>query len=154
MLSEQDKKELLTEAAKYEHRRSVVCDALLLVQRRYGYVSDEGVAAVAEFLGMTADEVDDVATAYSLIFRRPVGRHVILLCDSVSCCLTGYDELREHLKSRLGIVSGETTADGRFTLLPVACLGLCEQAPAMMIGDDVHGNLTPAKLDEILERYP
>ena len=82
-----------------------------------------------------------------------MGRHVILVCDSVSCYVTGYEIVRDHLIRRLGIGLGETTADGRFTLLPVACLGLCEQAPAMMIGDDVHGNLTPERMDAILANY-
>jgi NADH-quinone oxidoreductase subunit E len=154
MLNAEEKREILAEAADFEQPRAAVPRALKVVQRRRGWVSDEDVKDVADVLGLTPDEVDSIATFYSLIFRRPVGRHVILICDSVSCYVTGYETVREHLVRRLGISLGETTADGRFTLLPVACLGLCEQAPAMMIGEDVHGNLTPEKVDAILARYP
>jgi NADH-quinone oxidoreductase subunit E len=153
MLNDAEKREILAEAADFEQPRAAVPRALKVVQRRRGWVSDEDVKDVADVLGLTPDEVDSIATFYSLIFRRPVGRHVILICDSVSCYVTGYETVREHLSQRLGIGLGETTADGRFTLLPVACLGLCEQAPAMMIGDDVHGNLTPERVDAILTNY-
>ena len=102
---------------------------------------------------MTPDELDSVATFYNLIFRKPVGRHVILICDSVSCWVMGYRGMEEHLKARLGIGFGETTADGRFTLLPNACLGVCERAPAMMIDEDLHTDLHPEKIDQILEKY-
>ena len=102
---------------------------------------------------MTPAELDNVATFFSLIFRRPVGQHVILLCDSVSCWVMGYDEVRAHLSARLGIRPGQTTADGLFTLLPVACLGVCERAPAMMIGEKVYGNLNPDEIDRILATY-
>ena len=102
---------------------------------------------------MTPEELDSVATFYNLLFRRPVGRHVILLCDSVSCWIVGSEQLGEYLTSRLGIGLGETTEDGRFTLLPVACLGTCDHAPAMMVGDDLYRDLEPASLDEILSQY-
>ena len=102
---------------------------------------------------MTADEIDSVANFYNLIFRKPVGRHVILICDSVSCWVNGYEKLREHLRNRLGINPGGTTPDQRFTLLPIVCLGACGSAPAMMIDGDLHGNLDAAAIDGILERY-
>jgi len=154
LLSEEDKKAILAEAAAREQKRAAIPDALKAVQRRAGWVSDEGVREVAEILDMTPEEVDEVATFYSAIFRRPVGRHVIFLCDSVSCWICGYNPLREHLRAALGINLGQTTPDGRFTLLPTACLGVCEQAPAMIVDEDVHGDLTPAKLGPILARYP
>jgi NADH-quinone oxidoreductase subunit E len=94
-----------------------------------------------------------VATFYNLIFRKPVGKHVILLCDSVSCWIMGYTRLREHLQSRLGIRLGETTADGQFTFLPIVCLGTCDHAPAMMIEDELYRDLDPEKLDAVLELY-
>jgi len=102
---------------------------------------------------MTMDELDGIATCYNLIYRRPVGQHVILICDSITCWVMGYDSLREHLSARLGIGFGETTADGRFTLLPVCCLGACDHAPAMMIDEDFHGDLSPGGIDRILESY-
>ena len=153
MLSAEEKREIEAELAHYADKRGVLPDALKIVQRHRGWVSDEAVADLAEFLGMTPAEVDSIATFYSLIWRRPVGRHVILVCDSVSCWITGYASIREHLSHRLGISLGETTADGRFTMLPCACLGACEQAPVMMIDDDLHGQLTPEKVDEVLSRY-
>jgi NADH-quinone oxidoreductase subunit E len=154
ILTETDRAAILEEAGGHEQKRAAVVDALRAVQRRAGWVSDEGVREVAALLDMTPEEVDEVATFYSAIYRRPVGRHVILLCDSVSCWICGASPLREHLRAVLGIGLGQTTPDGRFTFLPAACLGYCEQAPAMVVDEDVHGNLTPEKLGEILARYP
>jgi NADH-quinone oxidoreductase subunit E len=152
-LSIDERREILAEASHFERPQAAVPEALKIVQRRRGWVSDDDVRDVAAALNLTPAEVDSIATFYSLIFRRPVGRHVILICDSVSCYVTGYEAVREHLSRRLGIGLGQTTADGRFTLLPTACLGLCEQAPALMIGDDVYGNLTPERVDAILAKY-
>ena len=102
---------------------------------------------------MTPDELDSVATFYNLIFRKPVGKHVILLCDSVTCWIMGCDRLRQHLTARLGVQPGETSADGRFTLLPIVCLGTCDHAPALMIDDDLHRDVDTEGLDRILEHY-
>ncbi len=137
----------------YPDRRAVCIDALRLVQRERGWISDETLAEIAAYVGMSVDNLESVATFYNLIHRRPVGRHVILLCDSVSCWLTGYPGIREHLRARLGVDFGGTTADGRFTLLPNVCLGRCEYAPVMMIDDDAHHDLTPEAVDRILEDY-
>ena len=153
MLTDEMKKEIDAEIAMMAHRRAAVSEALKIVQRHRGWISDESVKEIAEYLDMTPDEVDAMATFYSVIHRRPVGRHVILICDSVSCWVTGYNQIREHISARLGIGFGETTPDKRFTFLPCACLGLCEQAPAMMIDEEVFGNLTPEKADRILSRY-
>lgn len=154
MLTAEEMREIEEGLKPYPLRRAGVIEALKVVQARRGWVSDEGVRDIAACLEMSPEEVEDVATFYNLIFRRRVGRHVILLCDSVSCWVMGYDLLREHLVSRLGIGLGGTTPDGRFTLLPIVCLGACEIAPAMMVDDDLHGNLDPGRIDEILERYP
>jgi NADH-quinone oxidoreductase subunit E len=97
--------------------------------------------------------VEGVATFYNLIFRQPVGRNIILLCDSSSCFLTGFEELRDALSEHLGIGFGETTADDRFTLLPTCCLGACDRGPALMINDDTFGPIAPDDLDELLEAY-
>lgn len=154
MLTDEELREIERELAAYPTRTAGVIEALKVVQTRRGWVSDESVRDIAGCLGMSPEEVDGVASFYNLIFRRRVGRHVILLCDSVSCWVMGYDRVREHLSSRLGIGMGETTADHRFTLLPIVCLGACDIAPAMMVDDDLHGNLDAATIDEILERYP
>jgi len=153
MLSEAERHEIEAEIARYPDKRAVCIDALKIVQRHRGWISDESLAEIAAFLDMTPAELDGVATFYNLIFRKPVGRHVILLCDSVSCWIMGYESQREHLRSRLGIEFGQTTPDGRFTLLPIVCLGCCDRAPAMMIDDDLHTGLTPEKIDRALEDY-
>ena len=153
MLTTEEKKEIEAEFPRYEQKRAVCVEALKVVQRHRGWVSDEALVAVAEFLEMTPAELDAVATFYNLIFRKPVGKHVILVCDSVSCWIMGYERILQHLQDRLGIVLGETTADGVFTLLPIVCLGACDQAPAMMIDDELYGNLDPAKIDEILANF-
>ena len=154
MLTVEEQREIAAELALAERPRAIASDALKVLQRHRGWVSDEALHDVAAALGMSPSELESVATFYCGIYRRPVGRHVILLCDSVSCWIMGYHPLRAHLAQRLGIDLGQTTADGRFTLLPAACLGLCEQAPAMTIDGNVHGDLTPEKVDLILAGYP
>jgi NADH-quinone oxidoreductase subunit E len=153
MLTAEEKKEIEAEFPRYEQKRAACVEALKIVQRHRGWVSDETLIAVAEFLEMTPAELDGVATFYNLIFRKPVGKHIILVCDSVSCWIMGYERILQHLQDRLGIVLGETSADGLFTLLPIVCLGACYQAPAMMIDDELYGNLDPDKIDEILTKY-
>ncbi len=153
MLSPEERHEIEAEIAHYPDKRAVCIDAMKVVQKHRGWVSDEALGDVAEFLGMSVDELDSVATFYNLIFRKPVGRHVIMVCDSVSCWLMGYDRVRDHLTSRLGIQLGETTPDGRFTLLPIVCLGTCDHAPAMMVDNELHRDLDAEKIDSILEQY-
>ena len=153
MLTEQEKEEILAELRHYEQKRAGCVDALKIVQRHHGWVSDEALNEVAVLLDMTPEELDSVATFYNLIYRRPVGRHVILVCDTISCWIMGEQDVFDHLKKRLGIDDwGQTSSDDRFTLLPVPCLGACDRAPAMMIDDELYGDLTPGKLDEILEK--
>jgi NADH-quinone oxidoreductase subunit E len=152
VLTEEERQEIEAEIHQYAQKRGVCIDALKIVQRRRGWVSDESVRDLAEFLEMTPDELDSVATFYNLIFRKPVGRRVILICDSVSCWIMGYDRIREHLTARLGIALGETSADGEFTMLPIACLGACDHAPALMIDETLHQDLEPNEIDRILER--
>jgi len=153
MLTEDEKKEIIAELRHYEHKQAACVEALRVVQGRRGWVSDDEIREIAGLLGMTPEELDGIATFYSLIFRRPVGRHVILICDSVSCWVMGYEGIQQHLTERLGIGLGETSADGLFTLLPVACLGVCERAPAMMIGDELYSDLTAERIDVILAEY-
>ena len=150
-MTEEEKREIEAELQHYAQKRAVCIDALKIIQRHRGWVSDESIRDLAEFLGMSADELDSVATFYNLIFRKPVGKHVILICDSVSCWIMGYDRIREHLAARLGIRLGETTADGQFTLLPVPCLGACDHAPAMLVDQELYQDLEPRKVDQILE---
>jgi NADH-quinone oxidoreductase subunit E len=153
MLSAEERQDIESTMQHYPNKRAVCIEALKAIQRHRGWVSDEGLIDAAEFLDMTRDELESVATFYNAIHRRPVGRHVILLCDSVSCWIMGCERLREHLASRLGIGFGQTSADDRFTLLPNVCLGACDHAPTMMIDEDLHRDLDAAGLDSILERY-
>lgn len=153
MLSEEEKKEIQEEFRLYPHKQAATIEALKVVQKHRGWISDESIRDIADMLEMSPDEVDGVATFYNLVFRKPVGRHVILVCDSISCWVMGYSEILGMLKEQLGISYGETTPDGRFTLLPVPCLGTCDHAPAMMVGRDLHRDLTPEKIARILEEY-
>jgi NADH-quinone oxidoreductase subunit E len=151
MLTTEERQEIEAEMTHYPTREAVCIDAMKIVQRHRGWVSDESIRDIGELLGMSTADLDGVATFYNLIFRKPVGRHVIMLCDSVSCWIMGYDRMREHLKAKLGIEFGETTPDNRFTLLPIVCLGACERAPVMTIDNDLYGNLDPAGIDGLLE---
>jgi NADH-quinone oxidoreductase subunit E len=154
MLSIEERREIEAELAHYPQKQAVCIEAMKIIQWHRGWVSDEAIKDLAALLEMTPDEFDSVATFYNLIFRQPVGKHVILLCDSVTCWIMGYDRLRQHLTSRLGIQLGETSPDGRFTLLPIVCLGTCDHAPALMIDNDLHRDLDSTKLDEIVAKYP
>ncbi|EPC00038.1 hypothetical protein L861_07690 [Litchfieldella anticariensis FP35 = DSM 16096] len=154
VLDPEDRRTIEQERDHYEQPQAACIEALKIVQRRHGWVPDGAIVAIAEALGIGPAEVEGVATFYSLVFRQPVGRHVILVCDSSSCFLTGYDALREALSSRLGIGFGQTTSDGRFTLLPVCCLGACDSGPVLMIDDDTYGPVAVEDVADLLESYP
>lgn len=140
----------------YKHfpNKSAACiEGLKIIQKNHRWVSDDAVKELAEILDMSPDAIDSVATYYSLIFRRSVGKHVVLVCNSVSCWIMGCEKIANSLKDKLAIDYGETTADDRFTLLTIPCLGTCDHAPAMIIGEDLHRDLTSEKLDDILKLY-
>ena len=153
MLTQEERREIEEEVARYPQRRAVCTEALRIVQYHRGWVSDEAVQEIAEILEMTPDEIDGVATFYNLVYRKPVGRHVILVCNGVTCWVMGTEAVQAYLTERLGIGPGETSADGKFTLLPVVCLGACDRAPAMMIDTELYGDLTPERIDKILATY-
>ena len=152
-LTPEETAEIAAEIAHVPEPASAMIEALRIVQRHRGWVSDQSVAAIARMLGTSTAAVDSVATFYNLIFRKPVGRHVVMYCDSVSCYVMGCDQLRVALQEKLGIEPGETTSDGRFTLLPIVCLGACDHAPAMMIDEDLILDAAPQKLDAVFGRY-
>ncbi|HET6725253.1 MAG TPA: NADH-quinone oxidoreductase subunit NuoE [Gammaproteobacteria bacterium] len=153
MLSQQEKNEIEEERRQYPDNRAVSVEALKIVQRSRGWVSDDALKDVADYLSLSTAEVEGVATFYSLIYRQPVGRHVIHACDSISCWVMGYEQMCDTLQQKLGVKLGGTTSDGRFTLLPIPCLGNCDHAPAVMIDEDLHNDVTADNLDGILERY-
>lgn len=153
MLTEKEQKEINEEIKNVPTAGAACLDALKIVQNSRGWISDEAVTDIADALGLSNDQVDAVATFYSRIYRKPVGRNVILICDSISCMIMGYGALYKFISEKLKIHFGETTEDGRFTLLPISCLGDCDHAPAIMINHDHYHDLTLEKLDELLEKY-
>ena len=153
MLTDKEIKDIREEIKQYPYPGVACIDALKIVQKYRGWVSDDSVKDIAGLLNMSNEEVDGVATFYSRIYRKQVGRNVILICDSVSCMIMGYGTLYDYISGRLGIRFGETTPEGRFTLLPVSCLGDCDNAPAMMINNDHYNRLTTDIIDELLQRY-
>ena len=132
--------------------RESLLAVLKIEQERSGYVSEEFIARTAQSLGLTAGEVFGVATFYHFVSTRPLGRNIIRVCKSIPCHLKSSDIVVDALRQELGITPGETTPDGRFTLQLVNCIGACDQAPAMLLNGELHGNLSPSKLGRILNR--
>ena len=153
MLSDTERRELEDAVKHYPDKRGATIDALLTIQRRRGWISDDTLLEIAQFLEVTVEDVDSVATFYNLVFRKPVGRHVAFVCDSISCWIKGCEQVQEQIKTLYQADLGQTSPDGRLTVLPIACLGQCERAPALMIDQDVYGNVTPEKIEQIVEKY-
>ncbi|MXW08177.1 MAG: NADH-quinone oxidoreductase subunit NuoE [Gammaproteobacteria bacterium] len=152
-LTDAERNEIEAEVAHLPDRESAAIDALMIVQKHRGWISDESLRAIAKFLDMSAATLDGIATFYNLIHRQPVGRNVVMVCDSVSCYVMGADSLAQKLQDHLGIKFGETTRDDCFTLLPIVCLGACDRAPTMLINEDLFGPVTEDELTEIFSRY-
>jgi NADH-quinone oxidoreductase subunit E len=153
MLTTEEKKEIDEAIHVVPYRQAACIEALKVVQNHRRWISDESLKEIAKYMEMTSEELDSVATFYNLIFRKPVGRHIILVCDSISCWVMGYESLRDELTKLLGVKLGETTSDDRFTLLPNPCLGTCDCAPAMMIDNDLYRNITLDQLTDIFKKY-
>jgi len=152
MIPEELRQSLIEHIDYVDHPRELVVDVMFAIQEHYGYFTDEGVQETAGLLDMSALEVEELATFYTFIYREPVGKYVIHVCDSVVCWMNGYETVRDHLCQKLNIQPGETTPDGLFTLLAVCCIGYCDRSPAMLINRKAHGNLTADKIDGILEK--
>jgi NADH-quinone oxidoreductase subunit E len=152
MLPEELRETIQKKIAHTDHPRELVVDVMYAVQRNDGYLSDEGVHEVAELLGMTPLEVEELATFYDFIYREPVGKFVIHVCDGVVCWMCREFSVSDFLCEKLDISIGETTSDGLFTVLPTACFGYCDHAPAMLINGVFYGPLTQERIDEILEK--
>lgn len=148
-LSAAELAEIDHEISHAPYRSAVAIDALKIVQKHQRWVSDDSLKALADYLEMSVTELDGIATFYNHIYRRPVGEKVISLCDSVTCWIKGYDQLQRHISTRLNVSLGETTSDDRYTLLPAPCLGACDRAPVMMVGDQLHQNLDENAIDRI-----
>lgn len=146
------KEDLNRISARYLRKEAALLPALYLAQREFGYISPEAMEYVAGLLGISPARVYEVATFYTMYNKEPVGKYFIQVCTNISCALRGGMELFAYLSKKLGISEGETTQDGRFTLIKVECLGACGNAPMMQINEDYYEDLTPEKVDEILNR--
>ena len=137
--------------ALYPERRAALLPVLRMAQETFGYLSPAVEVYVAALFDLTPAHVHEVVTFYTLFFQRPVGRHVVAVCHNLSCTLRGAEDAIAYLQERLGIAAGETTADGRVTLLRVECLCACEIAPMMQLDDEYVGPLTRETIDRALE---
>ena len=154
LLNEQSTADIDIWVAKYpeEQKQSAVMAALRIVQdQNGGWLTEELMNAVAEYLDMPKIAVYEVATFYSMYEHQPVGRHKICVCNSISCLLNGSEKTIDYLQEKLGVKIGEVTTDGKFSIKEVECLGACVGAPAIMIGNTYYENLTPEKIDQIME---
>jgi len=152
MIPEEMRSALARKVASAESPREQAIDVMFELQDHYGYMTDEAMEEAAGILGMTTLELEELATFYDHIYRSPVGRYVIHVCDSAVCWMEGHQRIIDYLCQRLQLAVGGTSPDGLFTLLPVCCIGYCDRAPAMMINRNVYGRLTREKIDGILDR--
>jgi len=143
---------LRAEIATAEQPRELAVDVMFALQNHYGYLSDEALEEGARLLGMTNLELEELATFYDFIYREPVGKFVIHVCDGVVCWMNGLQSVVDYLYQELGIRLGETTEDGLFTLLPTACIGYCDLSPAVLVNGRPYGPLTPEKIDDLLQK--
>jgi NADH-quinone oxidoreductase subunit E len=149
-LTDEERAEIEHEFVHYPFKQAATIEALKIVQKYQGWVSDGKVKAIAKLLEVSPDDVDGVATFYNKIYRKPVGKTVLAVCDSVSCWVMGCQQTINYIGNKLNIVPGQTTRDGKYTLLPTPCLGACDKGPVMMLGEELVTNLTNEKLDELI----
>ena len=150
MLPEEKLKNLKQKIDAADHPRELAVEVMFALQKHYGYLSDGALVEGAEILGMTPLELEELATFYDFIYRKPVGKYVIHVCDSTICWMLGHQSVLDYIGQKLTISPGGTTEDGLFTLLPVCCIGYCDHAPAMLINGKLYGPLTPQAVDTIL----
>jgi NADH-quinone oxidoreductase subunit E len=149
-LSPEEIAEINAELRHYPDKSAVAIEALKIVQKHRRWVSDDGLLAVAKLLDMQPAQLEAVATFYNLIYRQPVGKTVIHYCNSVSCWMLGSDRIAESLCRHLSVRPGEMSADGEYTVLPIVCLGACDHAPVMLVGDEL---VLDASEDSIAEIF-
>ena len=151
MLPDELRDKLQHDISQVEFPREKVVDVLYALQNHYGYLCDEAMVDASWLLGMTLLELEQLATFYDFLYRRPVGRHILHVCDGVVCWMYHQYSILDHLCRKLGVGPGQTTEDGLFTVLPAGCVGNCHQAPAMLVNGRFYGELTPEKIDSILD---
>ncbi|MEO8971883.1 MAG: NADH-quinone oxidoreductase subunit NuoE [Ktedonobacteraceae bacterium] len=153
MISEQAKQRMRELAARYPVARSAVMPSLYIAQQEEGYITQAGLEAVAEAIGLTIDDVESVATFYTMYYQQPPGKKVIKVCTSISCYLRNCDALVSHCEQRLGIKRGETTPDGNYTLMTTECLASCGTAPVLQVNNEFVENVTPAMIDALIDEW-
>jgi len=153
MISEQAKQRMRDLAARYPVARSAVMPALYIAQQEEGYISQEALEAVAGAIGLTVDDVESIATFYTMYYQRPPGKKIIKVCTSISCYLRNCYALVSHLEQRLGIKRGETTIDGNYTLLTAECLASCGTAPVLQVNDEFVENVTLEMADALIDEW-
>src|SRR6266567_568059 len=153
MISEQAKQKMRDLAGRYPVARSAVMPSLYIAQQEEGYITQEGLRAVADVIGLTVDDVESVATFYTMYHQQQPGKKVIKVCTSISCYLRNCDDLVIHLEERLGIKHGETTPDGNYTLMTTECLASCGTAPVLQVNNEFVENVTPEKADALIDEW-
>jgi NADH-quinone oxidoreductase E subunit len=153
MISEQAKQRMRDLAARYPVARSAIMPALYIAQQEDGYITQQALQAVAEAIGLTVDDVESVATFYTMYYQHPPGKKVIKVCTSISCYLRGCDAVVSHLEKRLGIKRGETSADGNYTLMTAECLASCGTAPVLQVNDEFVENITLEMADALIDEW-
>ena len=144
--------EIKAEISEYEDKMAVSTEALKIIQKHRRWVSDECLVALAELLDISPARLEAVATFDNLIYRQPVGKTIIHYCNSVTCWMLGSDQVQERLCRHLNVELGEMSADGEYTVLPIVCLGACDHAPVVMVGDELRLDITEDAVNEILGR--
>lgn len=140
--------------SKYPSRRSGLLPVLWMIQERAGWISEEAMVEAAEIIGCTPAEVYEVVSFYTMYQQKPVGRTHLAVCQTLSCAICGAFEVSDYIHDKYHVPMRGVTADGRFSMELVECIGACSIAPAMLVGETLHGNLTPEKIDEILAACP
>jgi NADH-quinone oxidoreductase E subunit len=153
MISERARQRMRDLAARYPVARSAIMPALYIAQQEEGYITQEALQAVAEAIGMTVDDVESIATFYTMYYQQPPGKKVIKVCTSISCYLRNCDALVNHLEQRLGIKRGETTTDGNYTLMTTECLASCGTAPVLQVNNEFVENVTLEMADALVDEW-
>jgi NADH-quinone oxidoreductase E subunit len=151
MFNEANEKKLDKIITRYPVKRSAILPALYIAQEEHGYVTDDDVKYIAGRLDMRVNEVEEVVTFYTMYSRKPIGKYKLQVCRTVSCWLRGAEEITERIQNKLGCRIGETTPDGKFTLVEVECLGYCDLAPCLQVNFDYHEKVTPEGLDALID---
>jgi NADH-quinone oxidoreductase E subunit len=152
VLSETACRQIQDLMGRYPRKRSALIPSLQLAQKEAGYLSNEVIAEIARIFDLSPNEVNEVASFYTMLYKKPVGKYVIQVCTNISCMLCDAEKILDHLVKRLGIRPGETSADRKFTLIEVECLGSCGTSPVIQINEDYYEDLTTERVDRILDR--